>query len=53
MTSLKYYLRFIDNYNDFLKLYTINLVEDSKISSEINSEHINLWREILEENNVK
>lgn len=53
MTSLKYYLRFIDNYNDFLKLYTINLVEDSKISSEINLEHINLWREILEENNVK
>lgn len=52
MTSLKYYLRFIDNYNDFLKLYTKNLVEDSKISSEINSEHINLWHDILKENNI-
>lgn len=52
MTSLKYYLRFIDNYNDFFKLYTKNLVEDSKISSEINSEHINLWHDILKENNI-
>ncbi|MDR0822161.1 MAG: hypothetical protein LBN20_00060, partial [Endomicrobium sp.] len=46
ITTLKYYLRFIDNYNDFLKSYTENLVKDSKNSTEIKNFHLEKWNEI-------
>ena len=48
-TSLKYYLRFIDDYKEFIKTYTQNLVEDSKNSTEIKELHITAWKRILEE----
>jgi DNA (cytosine-5)-methyltransferase 1 len=35
ITTLKYYLRFIDNYSDFLENYTKNLVNDAKNSTEV------------------
>jgi DNA (cytosine-5)-methyltransferase 1 len=51
-TSLKYYLRFIDDYKEFIKTYTQNLVEDSKNSTEIKELHIIAWKRILEEHKL-
>jgi len=51
-TSLKYYLRFIDDYKEFIKTYTQNLVEDSKNSTEIKETHITAWKQILEEHKL-
>ena len=48
-TSLKYYLRFIDNYLEFIKTYTRNLITDSKNSTEIKEFHILEWQQILKE----
>ena len=46
ITTLKYYLRFIDNYNLFLNIYTKNLINDARRSTEIKSFHIERWIEI-------
>ncbi|MCA6072170.1 MAG: hypothetical protein LE178_01290 [Endomicrobium sp.] len=48
LTTLKYYLRFIDNYDDFLKCYTKNLIKDAKVSTEIKDFHIEEWNKIRE-----
>jgi DNA (cytosine-5)-methyltransferase 1 len=48
-TSLKYYLRFIDDSKEFIKTYTKNLVLDSKNSTEITEVHISEWKKILKE----
>ena len=48
-TSLKYYLRFIENYDEFILLYTKNMIDDSKISTEISEKHILEWEKILKE----
>lgn len=48
-TSLKYYLRFIENYKEFIQIYTYNLVEDFKNSTEIKESHLIMWKQILEE----
>jgi DNA (cytosine-5)-methyltransferase 1 len=48
-TSLKYYLRFIEDYNEFIQIYTKNLVDDSRKSTEIKDFHLTKWRSILEE----
>ncbi|MBI4823903.1 MAG: DNA methyltransferase [Nitrospirae bacterium] len=45
--SLKYYLRFIDDYKKFIKAYTVNLVEDAKNSTEVKAFHIAEWQKIL------
>jgi len=50
--SLKYYLRFIEDYNEFIKTYTKNLIEDSKNSTEIKEFHITEWKNILEEHKL-
>ncbi len=49
ITTLKYYLRFIDDYKQFVKAYTDNLIKDSKNSTEVKSFHIEKWTEILKE----
>jgi len=46
-TSLKYYLRFIDDYKEFIKTYTRNIIADSKNSTEIKDFHILKWKDIL------
>ena len=51
-TSLKYYLRFIEDYKEFIQTYTQNLVEDSKNSTEIKELHITAWKRILEEHKL-
>ncbi len=47
--TLKYYLRFIDDYNLFVRSYTKNLINDAKNSTEIKTFHIEKWIEILKE----
>jgi DNA (cytosine-5)-methyltransferase 1 len=47
ITTLKYYLRFIDNYQEFIDVYTQNLIKDAKNSTEIKSFHLEKWTEIL------
>jgi DNA (cytosine-5)-methyltransferase 1 len=51
-TSLKYYLRFIDDYKEFIQAYTYNLIEDSKKSTEIKEFHIKEWKKIMEERRI-
>ncbi len=50
--SLKYYLRFIDDYKAFIKSYTKNLIVDAKKSTEIKDFHLTTWQEILKKNNM-
>lgn len=47
ITTLKYYLRFIDNYQEFIDVYTQNLIKDAKNSTEIKNFHLEKWAEIL------
>ena len=49
LTTIKYYLRFIDDYKLFLETYTKNLILDAKYSTEIKDYHIKSWTEILKE----
>ncbi|GAB4447500.1 MAG: hypothetical protein Fur0028_02450 [Bacteroidales bacterium] len=51
LTTIKYYLRFIDDYKLFLKTYTQNLINDARLSTEIKNYHIMNWTEILKEYN--
>jgi len=48
INSLKYYLRFIDDYQSFLNNYVKNLIDDSKNSTEVSIYHIEQWNNILE-----
>jgi DNA (cytosine-5)-methyltransferase 1 len=52
-TTLKYYLRFIEDYNEFIKTYTFNLIEDSKNSTEIKEFHLTEWKNILDSYKIK
>ena len=47
VNSLKYYLRFIDDYHQFLKTYTETLVADAQNSTEVKEFHVKAWQEIL------
>ncbi len=47
ISTLKYYLRFIDNYQEFIDIYTQNLIKDAKNSTEIKNFHLEKWTEIL------
>jgi DNA (cytosine-5)-methyltransferase 1 len=48
ISTLRYYLRFVDEYGDFLKIYTKNLVIDAENSTEVKGFHLDKWREIRE-----
>ncbi|MDR3303542.1 MAG: restriction endonuclease, SacI family [Treponema sp.] len=50
--SLKYYLRFINNYQQFLQAYTANLVTDAECSTEVQEMHITAWQQILQEHSL-
>lgn len=50
--SLKYYLRFIDDYKIFIQAYTKNLIADSKNSTEVKEYHITEWQKILKEHDL-
>lgn len=47
ITTLKYYLRFVDDYNEFIEVFTKNLITDAKNSTEIKNFHLEKWTEIL------
>jgi DNA (cytosine-5)-methyltransferase 1 len=46
--SLKYYLRFVENYHDFLKTYTNELIVDAKNSTEVKDFHVEKWQRIIQ-----
>jgi len=50
--SLKYYLRFIEDYKGFLLAYTENLITDAKNSTEIKDFYITKWKELLEKHKI-
>lgn len=45
--TLKYYLRLVDNYADFIAAYSKNLVLDAQNSTEITPEHLEAWSRII------
>ncbi len=47
--SLKYYLRFVEDYQEFIKTYTEELIRDAKNSTEVKNYHIEVWQAILKE----
>ena len=47
ISTLKYYLRFMDNYQEFINIYTKNLIKDAKQSTEIKNYHIKNWEDLL------
>lgn len=51
--SLKYYLRFVDNYFKFLNNYSNNLIVEAKSSTEVNIDHIKKWKELLIKYNIE
>jgi DNA (cytosine-5)-methyltransferase 1 len=52
-TSMKYYLRFVSDYKQFIHTYTKNLIVDAGNSAEIQNFHIEKWRNILKEHSLK
>ena len=53
ISTLRYYLRFIDDYAEFIRIYTKNLIEDAKNSTEVKSFHLEKWNDILEDYKVE
>jgi DNA (cytosine-5)-methyltransferase 1 len=49
VNTLKYYLRFIEDYYEFINTYTEELVRDARNSTEIKDAHIQAWKMILQE----
>ncbi len=50
--SLKYYLRFIDDYELFIESYSKNLVKDARNSTEIKTTHLKSWQTILQKYDI-
>ncbi len=51
--SLKYYLRFVEDYQEFIKSYTEELIIDAKNSTEVKKHHIEIWQAILKEHQLE
>ena len=49
VNTLKYYLRFIEDYHEFIKTYTEELVKDARNSTEVKDFHIQAWEKILQQ----
>ena len=49
VNTLKYYLRFIEDYHEFISTYTEELVIDARNSTEVKDSHIQAWRIILQQ----
>jgi DNA (cytosine-5)-methyltransferase 1 len=48
ISSIKYYLRLIDNTNDFVQLYTKHLIEEYEKGTDIKKVHLDKWLSLLE-----
>lgn len=51
--SMKYYLRFVADYKQFIHIYTKNLIVDADNSAEIRDFHITEWKNIIKEYSVE
>jgi DNA (cytosine-5)-methyltransferase 1 len=51
-TSMKYYLRFLSDYKQFIHAYTKNLIADASNSAEIRDFHIEEWKNILKKHSI-
>jgi DNA (cytosine-5)-methyltransferase 1 len=49
VNTLKYYLRFIEDYHEFIHTYTEELVKDARNSTEVKDSHIQAWQIILQQ----
>lgn len=49
VNTLKYYLRFVEDYSEFINTYTEELVRESLTSTEVRDSHIRTWQRILQE----
>ncbi len=49
VNTLKYYLRFIEDYHEFIHTYTEELVRDARSSTEVKDSHIQAWQKILQQ----
>jgi DNA (cytosine-5)-methyltransferase 1 len=49
VNTLKYYLRFIEDYHEFINTYTNELVIDARNSTEVKDFHIQAWQKILQQ----
>jgi DNA (cytosine-5)-methyltransferase 1 len=50
ISSVKYYLRLVDNTRDFIALYTQNLIEDYEKGTDIKKVHVDKWLGLLKDN---
>ncbi len=48
ISSLKYYLRFVDHYDEFIRTFTENLFYDAQNSTDVKKFHLKKWQEILQ-----
>ncbi|MDQ7027111.1 MAG: restriction endonuclease, SacI family [Anaerolineae bacterium] len=49
ISSVKYYLRLIDNTGEFIQLYTQNLIQDYEKGTDIKKVHVDKWLSLLKE----
>lgn len=52
VNSLKYYLRFVEDWHEFIKIYTHELIIDAKNSTEVKDFHIEEWNKIIQQKNI-
>ncbi|MDR0375689.1 MAG: hypothetical protein LBH85_08195 [Treponema sp.] len=51
--SIKYYLRFVSDYKQFIHVYTKNLIIDANNSAEVRDFHISEWENMLKEHSIE
>ena len=49
INTVKYYLRFVEDYNEFIKTYTEELIRDANNSTEVKYFHIKSWKMIVQQ----
>ncbi|MBC5796908.1 MAG: DNA methyltransferase [Sphaerospermopsis kisseleviana] len=49
INTVKYYLRFVEDYNEFINTYTGELIRDAKNSTEVKDAHIQAWQMIVQQ----
>lgn len=49
INTVKYYLRFVEDYNEFINTYTEELIRDAKNSTEVKDAHIQAWQMIVQQ----
>ena len=47
-----YHLRFVEDWHEFIKIYTHELIIDAKNSTEVKDFHIEEWNKIIQQKNI-